>query len=397
MRIALVSIGQELLSGRTVNTNAAFVGNSLLQAGYLIREIRTIPDSPDLIQQTLKDLDGYDLILTTGGLGPTGDDTTKEAIAQHFGVGLVHHAEVEEELNSRFPDLSANDDQATYPGDSELLYNPLGTAYGFVCKDKVIALPGVPLQMEQIMRDAVVPYIQKKFPRDFESRCLYLFNLKEGDVDPFLRTLESDTLEIGICPSHAHTSVFFIGKDRNEVDQAFSKVKSKFAPHVYSEKESALRMAVHEAFLHSGKTIAVAESCTGGNVAHEITLNPGSSTYFLGGAVVYSNALKERLLGVRKETLTQHGAVSEETAQEMAEGLQKQTGADIALAITGIAGPDGGTEGKPVGTVYIGKVANGICTVKHVKLRGNRKSIIDRATAHALHMLLEEHKEGYGK
>lgn len=378
MKIALISIGSELLSGKTVNTNASYLGEILLKAGYKLDRIVTIGDTEEELIEALTDIEG-DLVFTTGGLGPTGDDLTKKCLSSITRAPLVRNPEIEADLHKRYPDLDTNDEQATYPKGAILFPNGVGTALGFFI-GRYIALPGVPSQMKHIMEEHVLPFMGENYPPEHVAKTLYLTGPKEGDVDPFLRQIDTD-IEIGICPSYGYLSVYLVGKDKTELDRVATIIEHEFADVIYSSVSNDIAYALHEILKKKKYTIACAESCTGGRAASRLTAYPGSSSYFLGSLVTYANNAKEVVLGV--DTIQAHGAVSEETARAMAKGVADTLKPDISVAITGIAGPDGGTEEKPAGTVYIAVNDE----VIKLQARGTRESIMEVAVNAALRLV----------
>lgn len=415
MRLEVISIGSELLTGKTTNTNVTFIGNQALLHGYKVAFVQTIEDSQEEIEAALKSaLKRADFVITTGGLGPTGDDITKNCIATFFGKEMQYHPQIEKELDIRFPGIAGHETQATYPEGATLLHNPIGTALGCIVEGKVACLPGVPSQMQRMFIDKVIPFLQTYFPSEYSAKALYIAGKIEGDVDPLLRELEKryPDVEIGICPSWGQLSVYCVGKKRGDVSACIQAISEQFSEDIYSEESPDISEAVHTLLQQKKTKFACAESCTGGYVSAQITKHAGASDYFLGSVVSYSNEAKEKMLGVSPKTLEQFGAVSEETAKEMALGTKAALESDIALAITGIAGPAGGSAEKPVGTVWIALVNqnNEITTKKcapkvskksekgggsphqreQVFCGGDRKKIIEYAANTALQMVWRE-------
>lgn len=327
MDLEIVSIGSEMLEGYTVNTNASFLSRELSRLGYAIQRHTVLPDRIESIVGGLKEaLSRVSLVIATGGLGPTIDDVTRTAAQRLFG----------EEM---------------------LLKNEIGTAAGafFQGKQSVILLPGVPREMERMFLEEALPLIQEYYPpthhiyRKTCSLCL----LREVEVDPILRDLQRQTpsVEFGIYPSQASLLIEFSGPDKNILDEMSRKLKAKFSTFYF--EEGKISEAVHGAFLARKKKLAAAESCTGGAIAARLTSIPDASNYFLGSLVVYSNQWKEHFLQVSRSTLDHSGAVSRKAVEEMVKGLFHETEADYAIAVSGIAGPSGGSLEKPVGTVCI--------------------------------------------
>ncbi|MCK4934945.1 MAG: nicotinamide-nucleotide amidohydrolase family protein, partial [Simkaniaceae bacterium] len=248
---------------------------------------------------------------------------------------------------------------ATVPSDVIIIRNKLGTAPGFIFErdgKAVIALPGVPSQMEQMLVDDVIPFLEKTYENSKKvfHRSLYFCQMNENQIDPLLRQMEKkyQGLEIGVCPSYGKLAVYLKGQNEKSLISSQKEIKEAFLTHCYSDSESKIQMALHQTLLEKGRTLSLAESCTGGKIASMITSLPEASLYFLGGVVAYSNLLKQKSLGVLESTLHQFGAVSQETVCEMAKGIEALTSADYSIAVSGVAGPSGGTKDKPVGTIW---------------------------------------------
>ncbi|QVL57534.1 MAG: nicotinamide-nucleotide amidohydrolase family protein [Simkaniaceae bacterium] len=357
MTLEILSIGNELLSGHTINSNAATISQSLLPHGFSVEKVTLLPDEVALLKKGIEEaMERSAFIITTGGLGPTGDDLTRDVVAEIFNTSLVRDEAVAEDLIQRFgKNLPTLEDQAMVPKRATVIPNPLGTAPGFILEGKatVFVLPGVPSQME-VMLPAVIAHLEKHHTKSHYVESLYLCLLSEQQVDPYLRTLEKENpgIDIGICPGYGVLSVYVHGSDPKKLSSIRDQVAKKFEAHVFSISSKQIEVALHQWMVKNKKTFAAAESCTGGHLAARLTEHPGSSDYFLGSVVSYSNHLKETALGVFPKTLEEHGAVSKEVVLEMVEGAKKLTGADYAIATSGIAGPDGGTVDKPVGTVW---------------------------------------------
>lgn len=332
MRAEILSIGQEILSGFTINTNAAFLSRELEERGHDVDCHTVVPDEKRAIQQALKEaLKRASLVIVTGGLGPTLDDITLDAVQPLF----------------RAKPLS--------------LKNVVGTAPGafFSSKEKgIFLLPGVPREMERMFHEQVLPILTQKFPGKREY--LYRFSLcllREVEVDAFLRDLQEEhpEIECGIYPAQGTLQILLRSPEPlDAIGEAFEK---KFPTYVYKEKK--IEEALHHALIAHKKTLSLAESCTGGAIAARLTTIPDASSYLLGSVVAYANSWKERFLHVSHENLIQYGAVSAQVVEEMLKGLFAETGADYAIAVSGIAGPKGGTQEKPVGTIYIGTAKRG--------------------------------------
>ncbi|WP_420421395.1 CinA family nicotinamide mononucleotide deamidase-related protein [Simkania sp.] len=363
--IEIVSIGAELLTGQTVNTNASVIAKALLKRGFGISHVTTVPDHHNPMKKAIEEaMSRASVVITTGGLGPTGDDITRSTLAEIFESELVHDAKVATELEKRYgKDLETLADQATVIKGAHVIPNPIGTAPGFILKKgekTVIVLPGAPVQMQEMLEKSVIPYLEETHKRHLFQHAVYLFLMSEQHVDPFLRAMEEKhpKVEFGVCPSYGTLSIYLRAhaESQDEAEERFAPIlfalREKFKHRIFSEKYHDIEYAVHEQFIARGLTLACAESCTGGRIAARLTKISGCSDYFLGSLVTYSNQMKTSVLNVNPETLHAHGAVSRETVIEMVQGTLSVSGADYAVAVSGITGPTGGTQEKPVGTVW---------------------------------------------
>jgi competence/damage-inducible protein CinA-like protein len=383
VKIAVVGIGDELLAGQTVNSNAAFICRHLFEAGFPVSEQRVVGDAPEAVQELLSELlPKCDLVICTGGLGPTLDDNTRTTVAKLFGMGLAYNEEVAQQLVAAHgPDISTLEDQATIPEGAIPLHNRVGTAPGlFFEKEGLILLPGVPLEMETLFVEQVLPHIHHRFEGAVEERqALHIFQTAEAEIDQVLREVEPEYRGhfFGIYPGQGTVTVR-IGGER--ADEAIERVAERFPGRRY--EADSLEEAVQEACVAKGLTLATAESCSGGGIAASLTARPGTSSYYVGGVVSYSNEMKEALLGVSHETLVAHGAVSQEVVEEMVQGVVARSGAHLGVAVSGIAGPTGGTPDKPVGTVWIAVMKKGKKPLSSTFVgKGGRKAVI-RQTIH---------------
>lgn len=367
MNIEVVSIGNEILRGTTVNTNAAEIGQALFKEGYRVSRQTSLPDDPKLLKKGLKEaLERSQLVITTGGLGPTCDDLTRRAAAELFDSELHYDAIIAEDLKRRYGDLLISlEDQATVPTKAVLFNNPVGTAAGLVfhtVQNTLILMPGIPREMRVMLAEQLIPYLKSHFPQPqkFFSRVLHFFQLSESSVDPLLRELQQryPSIEFGIYPAHGTLSIYatVLSNDdiagERELAPAMEAISTRFAENIFESPSGAIEEAVQKLFIKNGWTLSTAESCTGGSVAAHLTRIPGASNYFLGSIVSYSNQLKQSLLGVPEELLKSKGAVSEEVAVAMARGALEVMQSEFSLAVSGIAGPTGGTAEKPVGTIW---------------------------------------------
>jgi competence/damage-inducible protein CinA-like protein len=388
MKCEVVAIGDEVLLGHVANTNAAFLSHFLSEEGYEIAGHRVLPDKKEALKKGLQEaMERADFVIATGGLGPTLDDITREVAAELFHVKLLYNESVAAHLQKRYGKVDKN--QATLPAKAYLFLNDVGTASGLLFDEggkRVIFLPGVPQEMGPMFLEKVLPYLKEHFPprRKKEHVHLDLLLISEDEVNPTLERLQREhpEIEFGIHPAYGSLRIRLAGKDLSKIKGELSE---RFASHLFSSPSGQIAEAVQHLMVAKKKRLAVAESCSGGKIATEITAISGSSDYFLGGIVAYSNLLKQKMLGVSEETLKAHGAVSREVVNEMLSGIFNRTDADFAMATSGIAGPLGGTLEKPVGTVWIGIAERGsppLIQCHH--FRGSRETIILKTARNAL-------------
>lgn len=370
----ILCVGTELLLGDVVNTNAAYIARKLAMLGISVYHQSVVGDNPKRLREALADsFSRADLVILSGGLGPTYDDLTKETVAAYFGRKLVRDesvlGEIERYFVARYGPLSQmtpnNRKQADIPEGGRALHNPNGTAPGILIEgdDKTaILLPGPPRELEPMMDDQVVPYLAERSGRVFVSRTVHLAEIGESAIEDALYDLMQSTnptlapyakegeVQLRVTAS-AHTREEALSLCDGMIGKVYA---SSVAEYIYGLDVGTIQAALVSALAEKHLTVAVAESCTGGLIASRITDVSGASAVFLGGLVTYTEGAKESLLGVRRESLERFSAVSEQVAREMAEGTRERLGADIGISTTGYAGPTGGTEKDPVGTVYIG-------------------------------------------
>ena len=379
MKAALITIGDEILIGQVVNTNASYLSEKLYSAGIPVVRVVTVSDEEDDIIAEFKTTSkSCDLIIVTGGLGPTHDDITKQCIAKFFKSKLVLHQPTLDKVKKifrrrRMPMPAVNIGQAMIPEIAKVVPNPVGTAPGLhIEKNGVVmfALPGVPYEMKKMTEDTIIPYLRKrdvKGKRVIRHKTLHTIGISEsllyetvGDINNIIGKRGNATTRLAFLPSNYETRLRITVEagEEKSAEQAISsaekKLLAKAGKYIYSRDESTISETVGKLLRKNKKSIAVAESCTGGLVASKITDVAGSSDYFLESVTSYSNASKIKILGVKPETIKKSGAVSRKTAIEMAEGIRKISGADIGISTTGIAGPSGATKTKPLGLVWIG-------------------------------------------
>lgn len=408
MKVELVCIGDELLLGQTVNTNAAWIGEQLGKHGFQLYQVSTITDTKEHITQALDQAkERADLILITGGLGPTEDDITKTTLCDYFGTELEMNAEVLEFVEQAFvklgrEPLEVNRQQAALPKDARIVRNKLGTASGmwFEKEDKVfISLPGVPYEMKAMMSGELLPELSKRFAT---TPLCYRTVLTQGLGESHLaeriagweQQLREDGLGLAYLPSPGIVKLRISAPDDQSLDRTVEGLYQLIPQLIYGEGKETLEGVLGKMLLEAASTVTTAESCTGGHLAAAISSVPGASAYFNGSIVAYTNKVKEAQLGVSAVALREHGAVSEEVAKQMAAGAAATLGSNYAISTTGVAGPDGGTEKDPVGSVWVGIKTPERNFAKHFQLFGGREQVIQRATRAALgllrHTMLEE-------
>ncbi|HVV55260.1 MAG TPA: competence/damage-inducible protein A [Mucilaginibacter sp.] len=409
MQAEIITIGDEILIGQIVDTNSAWMAQQLNAIGIRVKQITSVSDDRHHILSALKEAhERAGLILITGGLGPTKDDITKVTLAEYFGVKLIENkaalANVEaifRRLRGQFAELlDVNRRQALVPENCEVLLNKNGTAPGmwFDYDETIyVSMPGVPHEMMYMMQDSVIPKLRQSFKL---PAIVHHTILTVGEGESYLAEKIADIenslppyIKLAYLPKLGQVRLRLSAYGENEeflrqkVDEFADQIVKRVGKAVVTQEDVPLEKAILDFMAERDLTLSTAESCTGGYISHLITQHPGSSKVFFGGAVSYSYELKESVLGVKNETLWQHGAVSEETVTEMVQGALLNFQSDYAVAVTGIAGPDGGTPEKPVGTVWIA-VANKEKTVAKKFLFGNKRiQNIERTAIAALNML----------
>jgi nicotinamide-nucleotide amidase len=399
----IIAIGDELTTGRILNTNSRFVASQLFAAGHDVVAMATIGDTADEIGTALKRaLRRAEFVIITGGLGATTDDLTNEAVAAALGRSTVLFPEVLVKIKNVSGASNNLEKLAWLPEGAEVLKPEARMAGHLLVHDKtpLFFLPGVPHEMQELMVERVIPYLaawQGDSARHVLQRVYKTFGLRETDINQKLEHLEKSDprLRIGYYPVFPDVHICLtVIDEQNDGSRLFQEasveIESLLGDSVYGADDQTMESVVGELLLKKKKMLAIAESCTGGLCSHKITRVPGSSAYFVGGVVSYSNELKEDFLGVSRETLSTFGAVSEETAREMATGIRTKTGSDIAIAITGIAGPAGGTVEKPVGTVCFGLATSEDIKSCRLQFHGNRWKIQEVAAQTALDLIRRE-------
>ena len=399
MKIAILSIGNELLSGDTINTNAGWMGRNLTDIGCDICRQITVPDKKDSISNALTELvnlnPGY--IICTGGLGPTDDDITRETLFDFVGTESKFDQNYWESLSVRFNRFGiqipeSNRNQALVPVDGNVVPNPVGSARGSklqVNDTILISLPGVPAEMKAMMTDSVIPMIQENELNPKCIRTLRTTGIPESAlIEKIAPILEKDhACDIGYYPSLYGVNIRISNIDSQPVDLLSKDLYKILEFSIYAEGKDSIEDVIIQLAKSKNSTVSTAESCTGGLIGHRLTEVSGSSDVYKGGFVVYSNESKIDLLGVDKSILKKYGAVSEETAQSMAKNVTKIFASDYGISVTGIAGPDGGTDQKPVGLVYIGFAKKDDVKVKKFHFGTDRKKNKLRTSQAALNWL----------
>lgn len=386
MKTAILSVGTEILFGQIVNTNTVYLSQQMNMRGFDVMYHYTSGDNPKRVEKIMRSaLDECDIVLTTGGLGPTQDDLTKEIACKVMDDELVMREDVLDEIEKYFKTLGRNmtennKKQAVMPSKAEVFHNDAGTAPGFAVENNgkyIICMPGPPREMKRMFEKSVVPFIEKLSEGVLYYRVVRFFGIGESSLetklmdlidrqtDPTLATYAKE----GECSLRIASKRKTLKEAQREVDGMLEKVKERLGKYIFSCDDEELAEVVCRKLTDRGLSLSSAESCTGGMFASSIVDIAGASECFDRGLVTYSNEAKMQELGVKKETLEKYGAVSEETAMEMAEGLRAVSGSDVCISVTGIAGPTGGSREKPVGLVYIGLVYKNRKSCHRIQMR----------------------------
>jgi nicotinamide-nucleotide amidase len=408
MDIEIITIGDEIITGHTVDTNSAYIARQLTAIGFDVKYLSAVGDSVEQMVDAFRlAIKRVQVVVTTGGLGPTDDDITKKAIVKLFKRNLIFHEDVLEDIRARYAqrgiDMPAiNQNQALLPQGATFFTNKIGSALG-ICiteNDRVfISLPGVPTEMKQILTDSVIPHLKgiRTGPalKVIKLRTTGIIESKLAEMIVPKLKLEPG-IKLAYLPSYGGIDLRVMATGENE-DEATEKaqklvryLESVCGRYIYGGDDDTLEGVVGQLLKDNDKTLAVAESCTAGQLGMLITSVPGSSAYFLGGVIAYSNDVKENQLSVDHDIIKQHGAVSEQCAKAMAEGCRNALGSDYALSVTGIAGPEGGTEQKPVGATFIGLSSVHGTYAREFNFGTHRESNRARAAYAALELLRRE-------
>ena len=409
MKAEIITIGDELLIGQTIDTNSAWMGAELSLAGFDVHKKTTIHDNRSDILQALSDSSGKsDVVLITGGLGPTSDDITKQTLCEFFNTKLVLDEEVLDMigkmmLRRNFPMNENNRRQAEVPESCMVLTNAAGTAPGmwFEKDDTIfISMPGVPVEMKYIMNRHVLPALKKRFTSQvIIHRNVMTYGVPEARLAEILTGFEAGLpghIKLAYLPSSGIIKLRLTGSGHDQksvsdsVEIQVNKLYTIIPDLIYGENEESLELVIGKLLREKKKTLCTSESCTGGNIAHLITCVPGSSDYFVGSVIAYSNSVKIQLLGIDERIIEKEGAVSEPVIRAMAEGAKRILKTDYCVATSGIAGPDGGTPEKPVGTIWIAVASeSGTVAEKHI-FGTDRIANITRFSLVALNMLRKQ-------
>ncbi|TGK79365.1 nicotinamide-nucleotide amidohydrolase family protein [Leptospira bourretii] len=410
--IVIIATGSEITAGRSLDTNSGWMANQLFELGWKVKKFIALPDDPELILSELQNLKELSktkpvLALMTGGLGPTEDDYTLETVLKLSGKksysvekAKIRLTRVYESRGKQYSDILPTVLRQTHvPEDCKILDNNVGIAVGFVepigADSYLVCMPGVPSEMKEMFTRRFTPELKRLYPREnLVQKTKWLWNIGESLYQKDFVEKNRENLfsgvEWGVTANRGYIKCIFQSNDSEKLERIVSELEKQY-PKIISDDVFSY---VHEELIANQLTIAVGESCTGGLLGKKLTDLPGSSSYFVGGFLTYSNEMKESQLGVSHEILNQFGAVSMETASSMVNGIFEKTKADYCISITGIAGPDGGTDTKPVGTVWIGlKTPDGSVQTHSYIFPGNREGIRENASNTALFLLYQSLKQ----
>ncbi|MFK7796188.1 MAG: competence/damage-inducible protein A [Aureispira sp.] len=408
MKATIINIGDEILIGQIVNTNASWMADQLNQSGIAVQQVVVIADTEEAIRTAVDNALGQtDLVLVTGGLGPTKDDVTKKTLADYFEMELAYHEPSFKNIQQLFAQFGRVADerykvQAEMPTGATIIINKVGTASGMWFERDgqiVVSMPGVPREVHYLLQQEILPRLlrQYHFPTILHH-TLHTTGKGETDLAEILQEFEESlpaNIKLAYLPNSAlgfvRLRLSAYGEDAMVLESQLEHYVSELAPLlgtlIFGENGDTIEQAVGKVLLQKGYTLGTAESCTGGNIAHKITSVPGSSAYYEGSVVAYSNKIKQEMLGVQTATLEEHGAVSEEVVIQMARGTQELMQVDCAIAVSGVAGPTGGSPEKPVGTIWVAIATGEELYTKRLQLGKDRLQNIERTTTIALNLL----------
>lgn len=371
MQAAIITVGDEILIGQVIDTNSAYLGQKLSEIGIQLKKTFSVGDQHnEIILGLSQALNEADIVFMTGGLGPTKDDITKKAIADFLGVDLFFHQETFDRIKRIFermerPMSPSHNDQCLMPKGVQILKNSMGTAPGMLFYHqgkRIISMPGVPYEMKSIMEEVVIPILMAESPNVIIHKTILTCGVGETTIENKISDIVTafpPNIKIAYLPALAHVRLRISGTGQNEselqhlVTHYTTLISDRISDVIYGYEDTSLEKEIYNLSLEKRLKIGTAESCTGGSISSKLVSIPGSSAYFMGSIVAYSNDIKTNILKVKNETLNIHGAVSEETVKEMVDGAIDILNVDIAVAVSGIAGPDGGTLEKPTGTIWI--------------------------------------------
>lgn len=405
MQAAIITVGDEILIGQVIDTNSAYLGQKLSEIGIQLKKTFSVGDQHnEIILGLSQALNEADIVFMTGGLGPTKDDITKKAIADFLGVELFFHQETFDRIKGIFermgrPMSPLHNDQCLMPQGVQILKNSMGTAPGMLFYHqgkRIISMPGVPYEMKSIMEEVVIPILMAESINFIIHKTILTCGVGETTIENKISDIVSTfppNIKIAYLPALAQVRLRISGTGQNEselqhmVTHYTTLISDRISDVIYGYGDTSLEKEIYNLSFEKGLKIGTAESCTGGLIASKLVSIPGSSAYFMGSIVAYSNDIKTNILKVKNETLNIHGAVSEETVKEMVDGAIDILNVDIAVAVSGIAGPDGGTLEKPVGTIWIcaGSRQNKVTYL--LKAGKDRLKNIEIASIYALNLL----------
>ena len=404
---SIITIGDELLIGQVIDTNSAWMAQELNKIGFKVERRVAVGDNKKNILDALnQESERSDVVLITGGLGPTADDITKPLLCEYFNGSLIVHQETLKHITTLFevhfkrPLTERNIKQAEVPDNCQVLFNKRGTAPGmwFEKNGKIfISLPGVPFEMKGLMTDIVIPKLQAAYTLPpIEHRTLVTFGIGESALADLIQDFEATlpaNLKLAYLPNHGIVRLRLTFQHQNtnaeqsNIDSFFELLKSRVKDYIIADEDLTMEKIIGNLMINNKKSLAVAESCTGVYISHLITSIPGSSDWFKGGTIAYSDEIKISALGVIPEKIKKHGAVSEEVVLEMAAGLLQSTSADFGIAVSGIMGPGGGSSEKPVGTVWVAVGDKKNLQAQKFQFRFDRAKNIQVTAMNAFNML----------
>ncbi len=405
MKASIVTIGTEILIGQIIDTNSAYLGEKLGETGVEIASRFSVSDNKkDMLKVLKRAQEDADIVIITGGLGPTKDDITKKVLAEYFGREMYFDENQYEILKEFFvkinrPTTRAHKEQCNFPVNTEFLSNAMGTAPGmlFTFEDTLfLSMPGVPYEMKYITENHVVPLLLSKRENHIYHHTIQTAGTGESVLAELIEDIEDglpEHIDIAYLPSLGKVRVRVSGTGlsessiKAEVNTVVEQIESRISKFVFGKNQDSIESKVGELLKSNSATLSCAESCTGGNISRLITSVPGSSAYFEGAIISYSNRLKREKLGVKEESLKKFGAVSQEVVEEMIDGALSALGTDYAIAVSGIAGPGGGTKEKPVGTIYIGVGSQSNKHIRRLQLTKNRAKNIEYTSYAAMNLL----------